>query len=217
MRSLYRKALRYAYVLDSQNQFDLVHNAFLYYYKKSNGGNLFEQVEPYVMRCVRYMWKWKYSNDTFNKQFIDFELSTNVTPLQLLESKEAVDQIYERVKSYPSTHPYSLKSSVLLEFLSFLERGYEVKEICVLMNISPQTASNYRKKLKQLILMQINNPFSGNLARPVKKISLKVYEEKYKDEYVCDFNREWCDENETAKLVVHKEREEYILVKIGKD
>jgi hypothetical protein len=65
--------------------------------------------------------------------------------------------------------------------------------------------------------MQVNNPFNGNNAKPIKRISLKQYNEKYKDEYILDLNREWCDENETSILAVHREREEYILVKKGKD
>lgn len=62
--------------------------------------------------------------------------------------------------------------------------------------------------------MKINNPFSGNKAVIKKKMTRKVYEEKYKNEYSYDPSKgNWCDYNETAQILVHNDREEYILVK----
>jgi hypothetical protein len=94
-----------------------------------------------------------------------------------------------------------------------------MSEISKETGMSPQRLHYYKLKLRKIIneMQGVNNPFAGNRAKPIKKVTLKQYNEKYKDEYVCDFERQWCDENETAMLVVHKEREEYILVKLRKD
>lgn len=59
----------------------------------------------------------------------------------------------------------------------------------------------------------MTNPFAANPAPISKKILRKTFEEneKYRD-YVFDTNRN-CDANEYYQLVVHKNRDEYLLIK----
>ena len=212
MRSAYRKACRYAFVLDRYNYTDLVHDAYLYFYKKSGGQNLFEQHEGFILRCVKWMWWWRHKVSKPQVEYEDHFFNYS-TPLQILESKEEVERIYDKIKSYHSGADRSLSPSVLLEFLGFLERGYEIQEIRQLMGISPQTAWNYRQKLKKIIFsMSVNNPFAGSKVKISKMITRKTYEANYKDyKYDPDLD---CDRNEYFEIVTNGT--DYILVRENK-
>lgn len=218
---MYRRALRYAEVLDSDNKYDIVHNAFLYYFKKSNGKNLFDEHEGFVLRCVKWKWRHIYSNRTFNKQFVDYndwEFQDQNTPLSSIISEENVNKIYNKIRSYSSGKlNRSLDSSILLEVLMYLERGYNQTEISELMGTSFQTISNHCKKLKSILLEKINNPFAGNIVKLSKRISRSTYNgnpEKYAD-FVYDTEKD-CDANEYYQLLVNSEGV-YILVKEKND
>lgn len=159
--------MRYAYVLDHENYRDLVHNAYLYYYKKSSGGNLFaDKPEPYILRCVKFMWKWNMSNTVIGKNFIEYyeaasEFGDNPSysdmfnaysdPLRNLESEEAVDLITKRVAAYHSGGLSSVGPQELLQVMDYLQRGYTGNEIGTMMDISFQTVSNHKKKIQKLI------------------------------------------------------------------
>lgn len=58
--------------------------------------------------------------------------------------------------------------------------------------------------------MQINNPFVGSRIKLSKRITRKTYEEKYKDEYKYDVDKD-CDANEFYQIVCNGD--DYILIK----
>jgi hypothetical protein len=62
--------------------------------------------------------------------------------------------------------------------------------------------------------VKVNNPFAGNRAEPIKKLTRRYFKEteKYKSNYIYDTERQWCDSNESYTLLVHKDREEYLLI-----
>jgi DNA-directed RNA polymerase specialized sigma24 family protein len=227
MRENYQRALRYAMKCCPPLYKDLTHTAYIRHYNK-HGTNLFEENLGTVLRYVRNVWfnevrdrKYQKSGELHTKQFVDIDdlpLSSGQPPDSILISKEFYEELFRRVDNYNSGHRtgWSLSSSVLRKFLDLLNQGYKSSEICEEMNISPQTLHYYKKKLKTIInqMDEINNPFNGNRAIIKKKVSRKVFEEKYKDDYVYDPEKgTWCDYNETAQILVHRDREEYILVK----
>jgi len=228
MRSVYDRACSYAWKCSPWLYKDLVHHAWLLNFEK-DGTNLFDKDIYHVLRCIRNAWfneikkgKYMYEGEFYKKDFVSNERLINSEPLpdQQLITKQFYDELYKRVSSYFSGHPIgkSIRPETLIQFVSLVDQGYSNPEIAEVLEVTTQAVYYYRKKIKSIIqTMQINNPFAANRAVPIKKITKKQYEEKYKDEYVCDFNRQWCDENETALLAVHKEREEYILVKLTKD
>ena len=151
--SPYKRALHYAYVLDPQNYRDHVHNAYIYHHKKT-GENIFERHTGYILRCVKYMWLWHRSNRTFHKEFVDYvdeDHFTTLSPDRLFEANERVDAIRKRIASYHSGADSSINPELLSECLGYIEDGYTGNEISKMMGISAQTASNYKKKIKQLI------------------------------------------------------------------
>lgn len=172
MKSQYKKALRYAFVLDQHNYRDLVHNAYIYHHKKTGGSLFDDQPLPYILRCIKFMWRWEYAN-VKNKRFYDYdqgltEFSGNPSytdgfltrTSNDLESKEAVEMIYKRVAAYHSgKHNCSLDSKVLVQVMDYLQRGYTGNEIGTMMDISFQTVSNHKKKIQGLI---------GNLTREMQ-------------------------------------------------
>lgn len=173
---LYYKALRYAYVLDPPHYRDLVHNAYIYFHKKSNGENLFEQHEGYILRCVKFMWKWRVSNESFNKEFHEYDEAAGVfginpthsdkfctdkrNPHTDLESKEFVDLVFKRVGSYHSGGLSSVDPKVLVQVLDYLQRGYTGNEIGTTMDLSAQTISNHKKKIQALVGNFTQKPLS---------------------------------------------------------
>jgi hypothetical protein len=151
MVKAYYKASRYAYVLDSTDYRDLVHNAYLYYYKKSNGKNLFEEHEGFILRCVKWMWQWKYN---VRKEFVEFnEQAINyTTPHLLVESEQQVKIVYDKVGSYHSgKNNRSLDSKLLLTTLTLLNNGYSQGEIAEQLDTSPQVVSGYVKKIRTIV------------------------------------------------------------------
>lgn len=212
MRLGYRRALLYAKALDQDNYRDLVHDAFLYTYTRS-GTNLFDEHEGYICRCIKWMWRWSYQEKTyisggkkFEYQFETFDDSEGgYNPEEILIAKDFHKYFLERLKSKP----------LLKNFLNYLEHGYEIKEICYMMQISPQTASNYRKHLKQLS-ETLRSPFNGSrVIFPKKnKITRRVYEsnpDKYSS-FIYDPNNYECDKSEYYTLLVNPETKEYLLI-----
>lgn len=159
--------MRYAYVLDSENYRDHVHSAYVYYADKT-GEDLFEQPLPYILRCVKFMWKWRWSNEHRNKVFEEYEEAENVyvtdptnsikfvtsskdNPHQILESKEVIELIRKRVATYHSGGLSSVDPMELVQVMDYLQHGYTGREIGKKMGISEQTASNHKKKIQALI------------------------------------------------------------------
>lgn len=215
MRSMYQKACSYSWVISKghpEYRGD-VHQAFLYYFNKT-GDDLFNQPEGFVLRCVKWMNRKRYCKEHHNKIFTEFDdhFFNCTTPLKELEAKETVEGIYNKIRAYRTGGTSSIDANKLIEFLMFLERGYQTNEICDLMKITKGIAYNYKAKIKS-ILQPMTNPFAGNPAIVSKKILRKTYEEseRYKD-FIYDINRN-CDVNEYYQLYVHKERNEWILVK----
>lgn len=153
------------------NYRDLVHNAYIYYHKKSNGGNIFEQHEGYMLRCVKFIWRWSLDHryymmnrKLFLKKIFEYDTASDLfaanpsyadgfcnNPHEEMESKEVVDLIYKRVAQYHSGGESSVDPQALLRVLDYLQLGYTGREIGKEMGISEQTASNYKKKLKELV------------------------------------------------------------------
>lgn len=181
-----------------------------------------------MLRWVKNVWfneirqsKYQRNGELFSRQFYDvtdLNLSSGLPTDSQVITKEFYQELFKTIDGYNSGHQCSVDPKVLRRFVELVDEGYTYPEMCEEMGMSAQRLHYYKKKLQKLIRqMEIRNPFHGNRAKPIEVVSLKVYEKKYKDDYVCDFEREWCDENETTMLVVHKDREEYILVKKGKD
>ena len=239
MRSNYDRALSYAWKCCPPLYKDITHTAYVRHFNK-HGTNLFDRDIYVVLRWVKNVWfnevrsnRYQKNGELFNRQFYTIDespldkeynafcpTSKTMQPDQELISKEFYQELFKRVDEYTNgrTLGCQINTNILRQFLSLVDNGYTYPEICEELGMSAQRVHYYKKKIQKIIKqMEINNPFHGNKAQPVKTISFKTYAEKYKQDYVCDFNRQWCDENETTMLVVHKDREEYILVKRGKD
>lgn len=217
-RSIYWRAVSYSYVINKGGPYymDDLQAAFVHYFNKT-GKNLFDQHDGCVLQCIKWMSRWRYSNATHNKSFVEFDTyhrPNHKTPLDELEEREAVERIYDRIRRYHSGYELrSIDPNQLIQFTKYLEQGYTVEETRGFMGLTVGQAYNYKKKIKS-ILRQMTNPFSGNKAPISKKILRKTFDsnpEKYED-YVYDTDRD-CDSNEYYELRVHKDKPEWILIK----
>ena len=171
--------MRYAFVLDQDNYKDLVHNAYIYYHKKSGGEDLFDKPEPYILKCVKFMWRWQRSNMTFNKSFVtidravveedatrdfwrtDFRRDTSHKSSFCtadagdqyleLESQDHIDLMYKKVASYATGKPSSLDPKVLIDTMDYFAQGYNSVEIAEIQGSSPQAVSKHKMKLRDLL------------------------------------------------------------------
>jgi hypothetical protein len=233
--TVYERCRKYARKCCPDLEIDIVHQAFILHHK-THGTNLFDKDIYVALRWVKNVWfnilnetRYVYNHEKHYYQFQEVSTSWpsgSKTDGELI-TKDFYENLFKQIDEYQApkhkgrNNPSlgaSLDPKILRRFAEMLNEGWTIPEISKETGYSSQRLNYYKLKLREIIKhMEVNNPFAGNKARPIKKINLKQYNEKYKDEYEMNFDREWCDENETSMLVAHKEREEYILVKLTKD
>lgn len=151
---LYRNALKYAKKLDPVNYMDLVHNAFVYYYGMSGGGNLFlDRPEPYVMRCVKFMHKWHYNVEVKNKHFVEVTEGDAMADdlVAEIESEDSIETMTENVARYSSGGTVSVSPEKLQKTLYYLNIGYSGNEVAEIMGVSAAVISYWRSKLQEIL------------------------------------------------------------------
>lgn len=207
----------YCYKLVGAPYRDLLHDAYLTWYKK-NGTNLFEQpnyVGAKVIRNVfmnwsratKYMWRGGIYPRIFHEAVGEREYGTTaVAPLTNIT---------------PHDHTFwemNLKPAIGAELGMVLE-GYSINEIAATTRRSPQLTSYYVQKNKKK-LAKIINPIAGSRVTLLTKLSKKQFEVlSDRDEY-----KKTGEGNETVDIYV-KDIDTYeatgttdgILVKLTKD
>lgn len=216
---------------------DIVHDIFLNYYSK-HGRSIFNIPNVKSNRWVYKVVKNHFLNMQYHKNkwvnIVDDPESEDTFFTRIADTSPGSEEgiIGGELDKYCRHHVRRLayrkgKRSTALKrkkmaytyerTFELLSRGYEISEIANKLKIDYRKINYYKNQIKKTLGMRINNPFAGNKAEPIKTVSLKQYNEKYKEDYILDFDRQWSDANETAMLVVHKEKEEYLLIKLGKD
>lgn len=149
----YRKAMSYAYKLDSTNYKDLVHSAYLSHYDRNNGENLFERHELYVLRAIKLQRHWQHQSRQFeirgekfirNHTYYETDNPDNNTPDLILEKEEAYKNLLQQIDVFETREQ-------LLQVITYKVAGYKQVEIADLMGISEALVSYYMKRLKSLI------------------------------------------------------------------
>lgn len=231
MRSHYHRACSYAFKCNPTLYKDLVHQAYIQNYGK-DGSNLFDKDILFILKCVRNVWftyirnsKYQYEYQTYQKQWYEisdnyedhgYSHSHNMTPERLMVSQEFVDEFHRRVATYHSGDIHqSINTETLQNYVQLTEKGFNQKEIASLMGTSPQLINYYSRKIKNIVseIQNLKNPFVANPLPVKKRITRKHYED-HKDkysEYCFDFERN-SDHNEFYQLLVHKEKDEGLLI-----
>jgi DNA-directed RNA polymerase specialized sigma24 family protein len=220
MRHPYHVACSYAYTLDRFLYKDLVHTAWVNHHKRT-GGSLFDEAIPYILTAVKFVFRrhqqdfyFEWRRQRHLREWCSFEnvegqINNNLTPEQLLISKEFVESFESSLNNYKSNNNNAQEiGPELREFTRLKVLGYKNVEIAKEMGVSPQVITYYSKKIKSMI----HNPLVTSTVKISKKITRKTYEtnEQYKNyKYDPDKN---CDFNEYYQIVVGPEGD-YILVK----
>jgi hypothetical protein len=208
----YNKGRSYSWKLNRFLYQDILHDAYVNYYK-SKGRNLFEEEIKTVIRTIKLTYYGYYINRNFVRNRVEcietFEdqYQNEITPEQQFIESEELENLIIKIK-----HNYPRTSDNMLESLDLKLSGYDQQEIAEKLGSPKSLITYYFSNIRK---MYINNPFAGSRVKLSKKITRKTYEEKYKDEYVYDPERD-CDYNEFFTIVTNGTN--YILVKEnGKD
>lgn len=218
----YRSAYKYSLKLtkDEFNYKDILHDAWIGYYTRT-GKNLLEEHDGLVMRTIKWEFYNKVRNEKFKNKVSDEHLPSQFDPIKMYETKEFYCCLYDLVSKYkvdakiPNTNKniHSISGETLVEILDLVDRGFSFREIEEKMSMSQQKLQYHKEKLRTIIRnMLVQSPFNSNKLK-VKKITKAEYEkhpEKY-DDYVYDTDR-WADCNESYTQLVHKEKEEGLLI-----
>ncbi len=211
----YYRSCGYAFHLNKYLYKDLVHDAWVKYFCNT-GNDLFNESPYFIAKAIRYayqdIWgKEYYMKDgvRYQRQFVvNDSISHSMTPEKILISQEFCQEFFKRIDSYESPNNQKLR---LKEFVELVLLGYSQSEIAEIMGIGRTNVTYYKNKVKQIVLM-IHNPIRTSTVQLSKKLTRKTYEEKYKDQYEYSAER-GCDSNESYEIVVHKEKDEYLLIK----
>ena len=145
----YNKARGYLYKIDHNIYKDVLHDAYLSYYRRT-GLNLFERSNGNVIGVVRNEYfenlrrrMFKRNGERFPYQFTDFDnhTFTPTTPEDIMIAEETKQQIYNRVNSFRS--PKTAK-----DVLELREQGYETKEISEILGLSIPQVKRYTTNLQ---------------------------------------------------------------------
>lgn len=158
----YRRALSYAYKLDSGNYRDLVHSAYLSHYERNNGENLFDKHELYVMRAIRWYRNYEWQSQQYevrgerfvrNHSYYESYDPNTESPDIILENTEAYENLLKKIDVFTTGQDYSIEKTrhYLLNILALRIKGFSNKEISHEMNLSESSVGYYVKKLKIMI------------------------------------------------------------------
>ena len=219
-KSYYRRAISYAYFLDRELNKDLVHQAYINYWH-TMGRDLFEEPIGRVLKCVKWayydMLKKKYGTNPKRKFFDYYESGKfydpvdnryyslgidSLSPDYILEGKE----LHDYIETVPQPRQNKIPA-VLNKIVNLKYQGFKNHEIADQLAMSKALVTYYLKQ----VMSYINNPIRTSTVPLTKKITRKTFEDKYKHDYVFDLDRN-CDHNESYQIVVHRDRDEYILV-----
>jgi DNA-binding CsgD family transcriptional regulator len=157
----YNKARRYLYKIDPNTYKDVLHDAYLTYYRRT-GLNLFERSNGNVIGVVKNQYFENYRKGTFRRngerlpyQFSDFDdhSCNKATPLDLMIAEETRQKLYSRVDSFKYPH-------IAREILELREQGYQTKEIAEMVNLDMVTVNGYTRNLQK------DRKFTGNKTKP---------------------------------------------------
>ncbi len=236
MQKAYNLALRYAHVISYGNDSkDLVHNAYIQYFELT-GGNLFDTHIRYVFGCVKkaYQRRFRATQYIKNRELItrkfeglDF-IQVPDTSLQadaniILREEELLRECFVRdlkkeVEAYQTVGYKAnnkLGRTALPTVLQGFEQGKGVVQISKEMNVSSQTVSYYKSKIKtiaQRMQDQLMNPFNGNRATIIERLKRTTYE-KHIDKYT-EFNstNDWADANEWHTLLTNDKAQGLLII-----
>lgn len=147
----YRKARAYLYKLTSTDYNDILHDAYLTYYRRT-GLNLFDRPNGNVIGVVRNQFYESLRKDAYVKhgvrhfyQYQSFEDYTHydqTTPHELLESKEAYETIAHRTKQFRLP-------DVAKAVLDLRIEGFTTREIAEKLSITPDQVNTYTNNLRK--------------------------------------------------------------------
>lgn len=164
-----------------------------------------------------------YEEDVYDDQrnVFDSRLYNSRTPLDETCSNDFLLVLDQMIANYRTNSSHGMDPKILQEYIKLVKEGWRVVDIAEKMGTTMPNVSRYKNKIKILISKMeknpdlLNSPFNGNKLKTPKKnkITRKHYEEnkdKYND-YVWDTDR-WADHNEFYTQLVHKEKEEGLII-----
>jgi hypothetical protein len=167
----WQRAFSYAYKCSGPWIYkDLVHSAWLYHQERF-GTDLMEKEVGYVLRLVKWMWRYEVRRQTYEiegerKQKRYYQVAEDVAdpetefvvvdsaPLALdaMVSDEYMTEFFRLVDNY---HSGSVRSSVdpgeLRRVAELLMAGFSGVEVAKILNMSAQTVSNHKAKVRDIV------------------------------------------------------------------
>ncbi len=195
---------------DNWNYKDILHDTWIKYYERT-GKNLLEEHKGFVMRAIKFT-IWNRVRDSKKMPTEEYHEVPSMVfdPLMMYQTQEFYTNLYDLVDQYKGNiSPFLLKKIIKLA-----DEGYSFyPEIANMLQFSQQKLQYHKEKIRTIIkTMLVDSPFSGNKLK-VKKVTrseVEKHPEKYED-YVYDTDR-WADCNEYYQQLVHKEKDEGLLI-----
>lgn len=149
MNENYRRARAYLYKFTSTEYNDILHDAFLTYYRRT-GLNLFERTNFNVIGVVRNQYYESLRKDAYVKNgvryffqhqsFEDYTSYNSTTPHDLLIGKEAYETIVRRTKQFDAP-------DIAQAVLDLRIEGYNTREIAEQLGLTPDQVNTYTTNL----------------------------------------------------------------------
>jgi hypothetical protein len=211
-----------------------VHNICLRYFEK-NGKDLFKEGKSnrWIFKAVRNEFFYSlYASDRFEDLFRPVVNEVTGETIQqefLLDSSPSIvdNLIYNELDKFikrkiescikqksenSNACKFDKQLNIMLTVYEMIKFGYSNIDIAKQLGISEQSASYYKKQIKDSIkYMSLNNPFHADNTVIKKSITQQTWEEKPqedRDKYAQH------DENEYYKLYKHIETGDGLLVKL---
>lgn len=146
----YNKARKYLYKIDSNLYKDVLHDAYLNYFRRT-GLNLFERSNTNVIGVVKNQYFETLRKGMFKKngvrqpfQFTEFEdhRYTSTTPEDILIGEEALSSIKNRIRTFE-------KPEIATAVLDLRYGGYSTEEISEQLGLSTLQVNRYTQNLKR--------------------------------------------------------------------
>lgn len=168
----YKKALSYAYKLNSKLYRDICHDAYLKWYNKY-GTDLFEQHEGVVIKTIKNTWWTNYispsrvmiKGERVSKQYLPFitgdyyddDLSTNTTTLcnEITPEDEYIaNELHDKIVDYAEISQMNKGATIdpilYLTIYKYALAGWSQTQISLFIEKSPAFVHNYFKKMRYM-------------------------------------------------------------------
>lgn len=211
----YRLCLGYAKTFNNEFKFDIVHDAWITYYR-NNETDLFEadlKYNAFLYRAIKWSYYRWLENESKYTSVVEPIPDAFVHPGDIIDGQIIKRQLKNKILSMINRVTDKRRKKKrhtnrpLLEVLDYRIQGFDTKEIAKYLDITDTSVNNYLKIIKE---MNRTNPFHGSTIEVNKTITESQWNKRIDHD---DFETE--DENEYYRLLKHKISKEGWLVRLN--